>query len=294
MNRFQAFLGSVWNFKKSSRTPQHDEVGNIVDASSARTRRLPAAGRSRAATVSDAASSMQQQQPLRERELEVARKSFAEFQRVEGLLKELKDLEDNALRTLFTVYAKDAVPDVDASTPDMQCLSKKDLAELFQEKYGVPLSQGKLDELMLRIDTSGDGVIDFNEFRTLVRGTSELEMIFRSLPVAQVLAFCFPKGSAAEPLEALFSLQHSEVDARMCKAGQILTGLTMSMIEQNNKARVDAKKQHAAGGAKYGAELKGGTVEKFFEGVTGRTGEPHPGVCVWSVCVMFLCVCNRV
>ena len=51
MNRFQAFLGSVWNFKKSSRTPQHDEVGNIVDASSARTRRLPAAGRSRAATV---------------------------------------------------------------------------------------------------------------------------------------------------------------------------------------------------------------------------------------------------
>ena len=220
--------------------------------------------------------------------------SFAEFQRVEGLLKELKDLEDNALRTLFTAYAKDAVPDVDASTPDMKCLSKKDLAELFQEKYGVPLSQGKLEELISRSDANDDGIIDFNEFRTLVRGTSELEMIFRSLPVAQVLAFCFPKGSAAEPLEALFDLQHSEVDARMCKAGQILTGLTMSMIEQNNKARVDAKKQHAAGGAKYGAELKGGTVEKFFEGVTGRTGEPHPGVCVWSVCVMFLCVCNRV
>ena len=208
----------------------------------------------------------------------------------------LKDLEDNALRGLFTEYAKEAVPAAEASTPDIKCLSKKDLAELFKDKYGVSLSEGKLEELISRIDANGDRVIDFNEFRALVRSTSELEMMFKSLPLAQVLAFCFPKGSAAEPLEALFNQQHSEVDAAMGKAGQILTGLTMSMIEKNNKASVAAIKQHAAGGAKYGAELKGGTVEKFFEGVTGRTGEPHPGVFVWSVCVcvMFLCVCNRV
>jgi len=216
--------------------------------------------------------------------------SFAEFQKVEGVLKELKVLEDNALRTLFTEYAKDAVPAAEASTPDIKCLSQKDLAELFKEKYGVPLSEDKLEELISRSDANGDGVIDFDEFRTLVRSTSHLEMIFKSLPLAQVLAFCFPKGSAAEPFEPLFNQQHSEVDAAMCKAGQILTELTMSMIEKNNKARAAAEKQQAAGGAKYGAELKGGTVEKFFEGVTGICGEPHPGVCVWSVCVC-VCVC---
>ncbi len=204
--------------------------------------------------------------------------SFAEFQKFEGVLNGLKDLQDNALRTLFTEYAKDAVPAAEASTPDIKCLSKKDLAELFKDKYGVSLSEGKLEELISRSDANGDGVIDFNEFRTLVRSTSDLEMIFKSLPLAQVLAFCFPKGSTAEPLEALFNQQHSEVDAAMGKAGQILTGLTMSMIEKNNKARVAAKKQQEAGYAKYGAELKGATVEKFFEGVTGICGEPNPGV----------------
>jgi hypothetical protein len=212
--------------------------------------------------------------------------SFAEFQKFEGVLNGLKDLQDNALRSLFTEYAKDAVPAAEASTPDIKCLSKKDLAELFKDKYGVSLSEGKLEELISRSDANGDGVIDFNEFRTLVRSTSDLEMIFKSLPLAQVLAFCFPKGSAGEPLEALFNQQHSQVDAAMGKAGQILTGLTMSMIEKNNKARVAAKKQQAAGGAKYGAELKGGTVEKFFEGVTGICGEPNPGVSE--------CECERV
>jgi hypothetical protein len=270
------------------------------------------------ASPSDAASSMQQPQSLRERELEAEvqmlkakleatakiaaqppdldaakhppnMERFAEFQRFEGVLKELKDLQDNALRSLFTEYAKDAVPAAEASTPDIKCLSKKDLAELFNDKYGVSLSEGKLEELISRSDTNGDGVINLNEFRTLVRSTSDLEMFFKSLPLAQVLAFCFPKGSAAEPLEALFNQQHSEVDAAMGQAGQILTGLTMSMIEKNNKARVAATKQEAAGGAKYGAELKGGTVEKFFEGITGICGEPHPGVCV-CVCV---CVCEN-
>jgi len=271
----------------------------------------------RASPASDAASSMQQPQTCREPDLEaelqmlkakleaIAKiaaqppdldaakhplnmESFAEFQKFEGVLKELKDLEDNALRSLFTEHAKDAVAAAEASTPDIKCLSKKDLAELFKEKYGVSLSEGKLEELISRSDANGDGVIDFNEFRTLVRSTSELEMIFKSLPLAQVLAFCFPKGSAAEPLDALLNQKHSEVDAAMGKAGQILTGLTMSMIEKNNKARAAAKKQQAAGGAKYGAELKGATVEKFFEGVTGICGEPHPGVCEVCVCV---CVC---
>jgi hypothetical protein len=47
MNLFHSFLGSVWNFK-NTRTPQHDEVVNNVDA---RTRLLPSEGRSRATTL---------------------------------------------------------------------------------------------------------------------------------------------------------------------------------------------------------------------------------------------------
>ena len=62
MNRFQAVLGSVWNFK-NTRTLQHDEVGNNAEA---RTRLL--AGRSRAAAlaVGDASrASNQGEAPVR-------------------------------------------------------------------------------------------------------------------------------------------------------------------------------------------------------------------------------------
>jgi hypothetical protein len=108
--------------------------------------------------------------------------------------------------------------------------------------------------------------------------------------LAQVLAFCFPRTSPAESLELFFNQRHSEVDAAMRKAGQILTGLTMSMIEKHNDACAAAKKQQAEGcGAKFGAELKGATVEAFFGGVTAICGEPHPGVCVCVfVCEKFL------
>jgi hypothetical protein len=51
MKRKHAFSGSVWNFKKT-RTPQQDAVGNNVDART-RTRLLPAAGRSRVATLAE-------------------------------------------------------------------------------------------------------------------------------------------------------------------------------------------------------------------------------------------------
>jgi hypothetical protein len=226
---------------------------------------------------------------------------FAEWQMFDSCLQELKQLDDTSLKAEFSQFAdikkraaNSAAEEASTDAVDKCCLSKQGLAALFAAKNKT-LSEGELEELISRSDANGDGVIDFNEFRTLVRSTSDLEMIFKSLPLAQVLAFCFPKGSAAEPLAALFNQQHSEVDAAMGKAGQILTGLTMSMIEKNNKARVAAKKQQAAGGAKYGAELKGATVEKFFEGVTGICGEPNPGVCVGGVvCVggdACVCVC---
>ena len=216
--------------------------------------------------------------------------SFAEFQMFGGCLKEVKELEDNALRTLFAEYAKEAVPAVDASTPDMKSLSlsKKHFADLFKEKYEVTLSEGKLEELISRIDANGDRVIDFNEFRALVRSTSELEMMFKSWPLAQVLAFCFPRGSAAEPLELFFNQHHSEVDAAMRKAGQILTGLTMSMIEQHNDACAAAKKQQAEGcGAKFGAESSRERQWRPFSAVLPPSAANRIQVCV-CVCV-FVC-----
>ena len=52
------------------------------------------------------------------------------------------------------------------------------------------------------------------------------------------------------------------------------TSITQRMCQVHG---CDEEKQAASGrGAKFGGELKGRTFEAFFEGVTGRTGEPHP------------------
>ncbi len=159
-------------------------------------------------------------------------------------------------------------------------LSKQGLAALFAAKNKT-LSEGEVEKLMMRIDTDGNGEIDWLEFRALARSNSHLEMFFKGLHLERVLASCFARGAAADSLEAFFSQEHSDVVAGVLKAGHIIEGMIAGHIKKQNEAR--ASQEQAAGGAKYGAELKGGTVEQFFEGVTGICGEPHLGVCVWSV-----------
>ncbi len=69
------------------------------------------------------------------------------------------------------------------------------------------LSEGEVKELMLRINTSGDGEVDWHAFWALVRSRSDLEMLFKCFPLALVLAFGFPRGSTDAPLKAVFGMQ---------------------------------------------------------------------------------------
>ncbi len=172
------------------------------------------------------------------------------------------------------------------------CISKEGLAKMFETK-NMTLSQVKLEEFMSRSDTDGNGKIDWHEFRALARSSSALEMMFKALPLERVLASCFGRGTADDPLEAFFGQQHGDVVAAALKAGHILVEMIVALIKKHNEAR--AKEHLGAGGAKYGAVLQGGTVDKFFEGVTGICGEPNPGVCGGGVvCVgggACVCVC---
>jgi hypothetical protein len=213
---------------------------------------------------------------------------FAKWQFWDDCLQTLKQLDDPALMEEFKKFAdiqKD--PDnnggkkltgaaADASTDALdQCrLSKQGLAALFAGQNKT-LSDAEVEELMLRFDTGGDGEVRWHDLRALVRSSSELEMIFKGLPVERVLAACFTSGAADDPLGAFFSQQHSDVVAALLKARHIVVGMVAALIKKQNEARA---KVLGAGGAKYRGEFKGATVEKFFEGVTGLCGEPHPGV----------------
>jgi hypothetical protein len=212
---------------------------------------------------------------------------FAKWQFWDDCLQPLKQLDDTALMEEFKKFA-DIQTDPDnkggkklagaagkASTDALdQCrLSKQGLAALFAANK--TLSDAQVEELMLRFDTGGDGKVRWHDFRALVRSSSELEMIFKGLPLERVLAECFTSGAADDPLGAFFSQQHSDVVAVVLKAGHIIVGMVAALIKKQNEARA---KVLGAGGAKYRGEFKGATVEKFFEGVTGLCGEPHPGV----------------
>ena len=218
---------------------------------------------------------------------------FAEWQMFDGCLQALKQLDDTSLKAEFSQFAdikkkaEDGAAE-EASTDALdKCgrLSKKGLAALFAAKKKA-LSEGEVKELMMRMDTSEDGEVDWHQFRALVRSSSELEMLFKALPLERVLAACFTRGTTDDPLQAFFSQQHSDVVAAVRKAGPIIVEMVAALVKKQNEARA---KDLGARGAKYGAVLTGETVEKFFQGVTGICGEPHPGTCgVVCVCV---CVC---
>jgi hypothetical protein len=304
MKRFKAFMSSVWEFK-NTRTPRRDEVGNNVDE----TRLLPAAGRSRAATrtVTDtAAGAADPDDPTSSATLHAAlsraeaaeaelrtfkallaepddalQQHFAQWQQLDGFLQSLRKMGDKALSEEFNAFAdvnKEAFTDVTGeehgnNEHSPRRISKQGLVAFLAAK-NVVLSEGQVDELMQRSDTDGDGQIDWHEFCTLVRSSGDLEMMFKGLPLESVLASCFPRGPANDALGPFFRQQHSDVVAAVRKAAFLIVKVTMDVIDRQRKA---VENQTASGrGAKFGGELKGGSFEAFFEGVTGLTGEPHP------------------
>jgi hypothetical protein len=208
-------------------------------------------------------------------------KHFAEWQKLDGFLQSLRKMGDKALRKEFNACSdvnKEAGTDARGEEHGNKehnplRISKQGLATFLAAK-DVVLSEGQVDELMQRIDTDGDGQIDWQEFRTLVRSSSDLEMMFKAIPFERVLASCFPRGPANDPLGPFFRQQHSDVVAAVRKAGFAIVKMTMDVIEMQKKA--EENQTTSGSGAKFGGELKGRSLEAFFEGVTGLTGEPHP------------------
>jgi hypothetical protein len=223
---------------------------------------------------------------------------FAEWQKLDGFLQSLRKMGDKALREEFNAFSdvnKEAFADVTGEGHGNKehnplRISKQGLVKVLAAK-NVVLSEEQVDELMQRSDTDGDGEIDWHEFRTLVRSSSDLEMMFKGLPVERVLAACFPRGPPNDALGPFFRQQHSDVVAAVRKAAFVIVKMTIDVIEKQKRAE---KNQAACGrGAKVGGELKGGSVEAFFKGVPDGRAAPRSGsviLCFFKIsfCFMFL------
>ena len=134
-----------------------------------------------------------------------------------------------------------------------------------------------LVSLMERMDQNHDGELDLNEFIAVFKGSTDLEMVFKSCKFERALAsfFKFPAGTPESALEHFFELSDEQVDAAVSDAPQLISHLLKGII---HKARVSKTHQPASGGVKYQGVYHGGTQDDFYDGVGRITGDPDPKI----------------
>ena len=179
-----------------------------------------------------------------------------------GLMLALSVLDDAALRCEF-----DAFVDPASVTDKGGRLSKEGLAALMRTK-GLAHGDAQVGRVLARVDTNKDGKIDFGEFRALARANSDLEQVLLSKHFECVVAAFFPSGTTFEDLGKMSRAQFSAVvDQSRDAQIEFLAGLGAQVAAVGSA-------QQAVEGGKFASELKGGTLEDFYQGVTGICGEP--------------------
>ena len=119
---------------------------------------------------------------------------------------------------------------------------------------------------------NNDGEIDFGEFRALARVNSDLELVLRSKQLECVLASFFPSGTELEDLGKMDSAQFSAI------VNLSQPAMVQLLVDLAGQVAAVGKAQDGAGGSKFSGELKGGTLDDFYEGVTGVCGEPDADI----------------
>ena len=186
-----------------------------------------------------------------------------------GLMLALAKLDDAALHRDFDAYA-DLAAGTDNEGGERR-ISKDGLAKLMHAK-GVAHGDAEVERVMSRVDTNGDCEIDFGEFRALARANSDLEQVLRSKHFECAVAAFFPIGTTFEDVGKMSHAQFSAV-VDQSRGAQI-----QLLVELGAQLAAVTSAQHAAEGVKFASELKGGTIEDFYAGVTGLCGEPDADI----------------
>ena len=182
-----------------------------------------------------------------------------------GLMLALSVLDDAALSREFDAHA-DLAAGTDNESGERR-MSKDGLAQFMRSK-GLAHGDAEIERVMSRMDTNGDGGIDSGEFRALARANSDLEQALRTKHPECVLAAFFRSGTA---LEDLGKMDHAQFSAVVDESRNTLVAL---LVELGAQLAAVGTAQHAAEGGKFASELKGGTLQDFYQGVTGLCGEP--------------------
>jgi hypothetical protein len=256
MNRLHAFFGSVWNFKQTRPPLQQDVVGNNVDA---RKRFLPAAGRSRAATlaVGDASRASNQKGELQSA----------------GNITALA--ADDAVHLVVQAIVTD--PDAFFKLAAAQNLEELTFTEFKQacESIVPGFSQGAAHDMFSRFDTNKHGKVSLEELTE----TIELARHFHKQSQCEsvILAALMPLIAGAEPLKALAELSEGLLrDAVVDKVIKALAKQANEVRETLARKKDFETRENENGLGKFGTATYGGVAD-YFKGLEA-VGTPHPDI----------------
>ena len=188
-----------------------------------------------------------------------------------ALMLVLSCLDDAGLRREFDAHADLAALAASAEDKGERRMSKAGLAKFMSAK-GLAHGEAEVERVMKRVDTNGDFEIDFLEFCGLARANSDLELVLRSQKLECILASFFPSGTKLEDIGKMGRAQFSDiVNLSQPAMVQLLVSLAAQVAAVGTA-------QDGAGGSKFSGELKGGTLDDFYEGVTGVCGEPDADI----------------
>jgi len=188
-----------------------------------------------------------------------------------ALMLVLSCLDDAGLRREFDAHADLAALAASAEDKGERRMSKAGLAKFMGAK-GLAHGEAEVERVMKRVDTNGDFEIDFLEFCGLARANSDLELVLRSQKLECILAAFFPSGTKLEDIGKMGRAQFSDiVNLSQPAMVQLLVSLAAQVAAVGTA-------QDGAGGSKFSGELKGGTLDDFYEGVTGVCGEPDADI----------------
>jgi hypothetical protein len=122
------------------------------------------------------------------------------------------------------------------------------------------------------VDTNKDGDIDYAEFCSLSQADSDLEKVLQAKHLEGILCYYFPKGTTLEDLGKMDRAQFSNIVISSQPA------MVQLLVDVAAQVAAVGTAQDGAGGSKFSGELKGGTLDDFYEGVTGVCGEPDADI----------------